>query len=143
CIDNEQWLQEYCCIPADESAAFITYEMINSCEDEHLKLMTIPELIQYCLKHPDCTLYLGMDVARKKNLCVIDVGERVGDVIWDRLSIEFHNRTSARSKRTFIASLSCHRSDAQPSTPAASASNCMSAPKNVSAGKSRASPSLL
>src|SRR5438874_8536858 len=27
CIDKEQWDQEYCCIPADESAAFITHDM--------------------------------------------------------------------------------------------------------------------
>src|SRR5207302_2273713 len=28
CIDEEQWLQEYCCIPSDESAAFISWDMI-------------------------------------------------------------------------------------------------------------------
>jgi len=38
-------------------------------------------------------LFLGLDVARKRNLCVIDVGEKIGDVIWDRLRIELHNRT--------------------------------------------------
>src|SRR5688572_11670968 len=32
CLDQESWLQEYCCIPADENSAFITYEMIHSCE---------------------------------------------------------------------------------------------------------------
>jgi len=93
CIDQEQWLQEYCCVPADESAAFITYEMINSCEDQALKLMTIPELKQYLLAHADTALYLGMDVARKKNLCVLDVGEKLGDVMWDRVRVELHNRT--------------------------------------------------
>src|SRR6266850_3535410 len=31
CIDQEQWDQEYCCIPADECAAFITHEMITAC----------------------------------------------------------------------------------------------------------------
>jgi len=30
CIDEEQWLQEYCCVPADESTAFITFEMITA-----------------------------------------------------------------------------------------------------------------
>ena len=29
CIDEEQWLQEYCCIPADESTAFITYDLLR------------------------------------------------------------------------------------------------------------------
>ena len=37
CIDEEQWLQEYCCVPADESAAFITYDMLNACQDQALR----------------------------------------------------------------------------------------------------------
>ena len=32
CIDEEQWQQEYCCVPADDSSAFITYEMISGVE---------------------------------------------------------------------------------------------------------------
>jgi phage FluMu gp28-like protein len=87
CLDQEQWLQEYCCVPADESAAFITYEMIVACEDPHC-LQSYDYLVN--CKNP---LYLGVDVARKVNLCVLDVGEKVGDVIWDRLHIELKNRT--------------------------------------------------
>ena len=34
CIDEEQWLQEYCCVPLDESSAFITYELMAGCEDD-------------------------------------------------------------------------------------------------------------
>src|SRR2546430_10312807 len=41
--------------------------------------------------HASSPLYLGMDVARKDNLCVIDVGEKIGDVMWDLLRIELHN----------------------------------------------------
>jgi phage FluMu gp28-like protein len=86
CIDEEQWLQEYCCVPADEAAAFIPYELINACtEPDCLKDF---EYLANC-KNP---LYLGVDVARKKDLCVLDVGERAGDVIWDRLRIELLNR---------------------------------------------------
>ena len=33
CIDEEQWLQEYCCVPADESSAFISFEMLHGCEE--------------------------------------------------------------------------------------------------------------
>src|SRR5207249_11371165 len=32
CLDEEQWQQEYCCQPSDENSAFITWEMITSCE---------------------------------------------------------------------------------------------------------------
>src|SRR5262249_10263225 len=45
CITEDQWLQEYCCVPADESTAFITHEMITACEDSHLRLLTFDELI--------------------------------------------------------------------------------------------------
>ncbi len=87
CIDEEQWLQEYCCIPADESTAFLSYDLIHSCEDAN----TLKDF-DYLL---DCKnpLYVGVDVARKKDLAVIDVGELVGDVLWDRLRIELQNKT--------------------------------------------------
>jgi phage FluMu gp28-like protein len=86
CIDEEQWAQEYCCIPADESSAFITYEMIQNCQESNV-LKTLGYL-ESC-KNP---LYVGLDVARKKHLCVIDVGELVGDVMYDRLRLELLNK---------------------------------------------------
>src|SRR5947209_3455268 len=59
CIDEEQWLQEYCCQPADEGSAFITFEMIHACEEDCLK--DFKYLIN--TKNP---LYIGMDTGRKK-----------------------------------------------------------------------------
>ena len=112
CLDEEQWLQEYCCTPADESAAFITFDMLTACEEPALKLMTIgqlehylqsavtePQDLQSCppitnqstpisFPSPNSVLFLGLDVARKHDLCVFDVGEKIGDVVWDRLRIE-------------------------------------------------------
>lgn len=86
CIDEEQWLQEYCCVPANEAAAFIPYELINSCtEADCLKNF---EYLQACAN----PLLVGVDVARKKDLCVLDVGERIGDVVWDRMRIELLDR---------------------------------------------------
>ena len=92
CIDEEQWLQEYCCIPADESSAFITYEMITGCEDDSaLKDFAYLE---------KCTnpLYIGFDVARKKDLSVIDVEEKVGDVFWERMRIEMLKKKFAEQE---------------------------------------------
>jgi phage FluMu gp28-like protein len=88
CIDEEQWLQEYCCVPADESSAFITYEMINGCEvttDCHKSLTD--------LSKSENALYIGFDVARSQHLSVIDVEEKVGDVFWERQRIELHKKT--------------------------------------------------
>lgn len=92
CLDEESWLQEYCCIPADESSAFITYEMITACEDD-----TARKPFDYLLdaKNP---LYIGFDVARTHDLSVIDVEEKVGDVLWERQRIEMRGKTFAEQK---------------------------------------------
>jgi phage FluMu gp28-like protein len=92
CIDEEQWLQEYCCTPTDVNSAFFSYELISTCTDPNLKLMTVPQLVAYCSEHPHCSLYGGVDVGRDKNLFVFTVGEKIGDVMWDRLRIELDNR---------------------------------------------------
>ncbi len=99
CIDEEQWLQEYCCIPADESTAFISYAMIQKCEDDtawkpldHLaeKLGTRNSELR--------TFFLGFDVARKGDLSVIVIEERVGDVLWERHRIEMRGVTYAEQR---------------------------------------------
>jgi len=87
CIDEEQWLQEYCCVPVDESTAFFSYEMLAACQHEDCRRDY--DYLERC-EHP---LYLGMDVARVHDLCVLDVGEKVGDVTWDRLRLELSGRT--------------------------------------------------
>jgi phage FluMu gp28-like protein len=89
CIDEEQWLQEYCCVPANEAAAFIPYELINAATESGCL-----EDLAYLERCPN-PLFLGLDVARKKDLCVLDVGERIGDVVWDRLRIELLDRPFA------------------------------------------------
>lgn len=87
CIDEEQWLQEYCCIPADDGAAFISFEMITACEDAGAR-----KNFDYLLdaKNP---LYVGVDFGRKKDLTVIDVEEKVGDVMWERLRLELDRKS--------------------------------------------------
>jgi phage FluMu gp28-like protein len=160
CIDQEQWLQEYCCTPADESTTFITFDMLTSCEEPELQLLTIEELERYLSPDPDRNLnrnpnpnlpstdandssvassfpqienqkskienpfnlhpsplnynpstpisflspkpvlFLGLDVARKHDLCVFDVGEKVGDVVWDRLRIEMRGCRFAEIEET-------------------------------------------
>jgi phage FluMu gp28-like protein len=86
CIDEEQWLQEYCCVPADEATAFIPYELLIACtEPGGLRDF------EYLAACPN-PLFAGVDVARTRDLCVLDVGEKIGDVVWDRLRVELLNR---------------------------------------------------
>ena len=111
CIDEEQWLQEYCCIPADENAAFFSHQMLDACTDPSLRLLTLDELLHSLTFHvsrftenaspsqlstinsKNYQLFLGLDIARKRNLCVLDVGEKVGSVIYDRLRLELHDKS--------------------------------------------------
>jgi len=119
CIDEEQWLQEYCCVPADESSAFITFEMLDACEEPGLRLLTFEELLDFLANFPlpsggrgikgegpfpstpdsrHSSFFLGVDVARKHDLCVLDVGEKIGDVVWDRLRLELENKSFCEIK---------------------------------------------
>jgi phage FluMu gp28-like protein len=66
--------------------------MLNACTDPLLKLMSLQQLLNYARENPDCSLYMGVDVGRTRNLFVIDVGEKINGVIWDRCRIELHNR---------------------------------------------------
>ena len=95
CIDEEQWLQEYCCIPADESAAFISYDMLNTCQEPELRLEGFHEVFARAAGDSQRAFYLGVDVARRKDLCVLDLGEKSGDVVWDRLRLELRERPFA------------------------------------------------
>ena len=110
CIDQEQWLQEYCCVPADEASAFISYELLSACTEPNLRLLSLDELVEAVSEadrgregdgcksqflNSKSHLFLGVDVARKKDLCVLDVGEKLGDVVWDRLRLELSNRPFA------------------------------------------------
>src|SRR5260221_12132707 len=88
--------KDYCSLPADETAAFLSYDMIASCEDSPLRLMAFDQLASSPFSpfsSLPSSLYLGVDVARRKNLCVLDLGEKIGDVIWDRARIELQNKS--------------------------------------------------
>jgi len=92
CLDEEQWLQEYCCIPADEGSAFIAYDMIAACEDD--SALKDFNYLAACVN----PLYLGFDVARTTHLSVIDVEEKVGDVMWERMRLEMRGKTFAEQE---------------------------------------------
>src|SRR5213078_5169867 len=45
----------------------------------------------FCTLHS--SFFIGVDVARRRNLCVIDLGEKIGSVMHDRLRIELHDKS--------------------------------------------------
>lgn len=75
CADEESFQQEYMCNPADDDAAFLEYSLIGASEygrDADWKQIEGREL------------YVGVDIGRKKDLTVIWVLERLGDVLYTR-----------------------------------------------------------
>lgn len=75
CADEESFQQEYMCNPADDDTAFLEYDLIAACEygrDAQWRQIDGREL------------YVGVDIGRKKDLTVIWVLERLGDVLYTR-----------------------------------------------------------
>jgi phage FluMu gp28-like protein len=73
--DEDLWRQEYELEFLDEASAWLPYELITSCEDPDAGK---PELYQGGV----CTI--GNDIARRNDLWVAWVWEKVGDVLWCR-----------------------------------------------------------
>jgi phage FluMu gp28-like protein len=73
--DDDTYQQEYMCEPVDAATAWLTWNEIIACEHEDAGK---PELYQ------GGPCYLGMDIARRRDLTVIWILEKVGDVFWTR-----------------------------------------------------------
>ncbi|RUW41510.1 terminase [Mesorhizobium sp. M2A.F.Ca.ET.015.02.1.1] len=77
--DEDAWAQEYELQYLDEASAWLSYELITSCEDPRAG---DPDGYQ------GGVCYVGVDIGRRNDLFVIDVEEMVGDVLWERERIE-------------------------------------------------------
>lgn len=91
CHTEEAWLQEYCCEPLDESSAFLTLEMIMACErPEQNIILPTSELRN--------NIYIGFDVARRKDLSVIYIAELIGETLTTRNIVTLKNMSFSRQK---------------------------------------------
>lgn len=84
CPDEETFAQEFLCEPADDSTAFLSFDLIASCEyadGEPWK----DEIVE-----TTGPLYLGMDVGRDHDLTVLWIAERLGEVLYTRDLIELN-----------------------------------------------------
>lgn len=84
--DEETWQQEYMCRPIDEATAWLPWELITSAEHPDAGK---PEL------YAGGECYIGMDIGRRRDLTVIWVLERVGDVLWTREVVRLKNKSFA------------------------------------------------
>jgi phage FluMu gp28-like protein len=84
--DAETFAQEYMCVPSDDAATFLTYELISSCH------VPAGEAWETDLEQAQ-ELYVGVDIGRDHDLTVIWVVERLGDVFFTRRVIEMKAQT--------------------------------------------------
>ena len=87
CADEESFQQEYMCVPADDAAAFLEYDLIAGCEyggQEQWELELTSEL-------KGRQLFMGLDIGRKKDLTVLWILEQLGDTLYTRAVIELRN----------------------------------------------------
>jgi phage FluMu gp28-like protein len=97
CGDEATWMQEYMCEPVDGATAWLTYELISSCEDPEAGR---PELY----KGGPC--FFGNDIGLRHDLWVLPVFEEVGDVLWCRELIRLKKKKftehDAEMERVFL-----------------------------------------
>ncbi|EKF9413605.1 hypothetical protein GWZ58_06800 [Vibrio cholerae] len=75
CADEESFQQEYMCNPANDDVKFLDYAMITGCEYGQYEDWN---------KIEDGSLFCGVDIGRKKDLTVLWVLEKQGDVFYTR-----------------------------------------------------------
>lgn len=77
--DPDAWAQEFECAFLDEATAFLPYDLLSGCE----ALDTLQDHHPSALRRSG-PLYLGVDVGRKRDLTVMWLLQRLGDVLWTR-----------------------------------------------------------
>ncbi len=96
--DEETFLQEQMCIPCDEQSAFLSYDLIGSCEYPSGEDWEMPANLT------DPELFVGVDVGRARDLTVIHVLEKAGSVYYTR-GIEVMEKASFEAQEKCLYDL--------------------------------------
>ena len=90
CIDEEMWLQEYCCQFLSIASQWIPPELFERCVDPGASLGD--EECSNLIEEGYTGLFGGWDIARHKDLSVIWLNQVVGDVSWTRGVVEMKGK---------------------------------------------------
>lgn len=90
CADEESFLQEYMCQPADDDAAFLEYDLIAAAEYPRNSDWTRLE---------GGPLFAGVDIGRKHDLTVLWIFELLGDVLYTRHVETMKNMTKGEQEK--------------------------------------------
>lgn len=91
CASEEQFCQEYMCVPADDEGAFLSYDLIASCEYRATEPWEMTRDGSIAFSGGDrrpSALYLGVDVGRLHDLTVIWILEETGGLLLTRRIVE-------------------------------------------------------
>lgn len=92
CPDDDIWEQEYCCKFISDATSYISWELIQGAESIDATA-DLPLNFQ-----PVGELYLGGDIGRRKDLTVLILLEKIGDVYWVRAIIRMRGRSFAEQR---------------------------------------------
>jgi len=104
CADEESFLQEYMCQPADDDAAFLEYDLIASGE---YRAGEDWEITLEQARSERRELYAGLDIGRHRDLTVLWVVERLGDVLYTRKVIALARMSKPDQERIVWPWLAC------------------------------------
>jgi phage FluMu gp28-like protein len=117
CPDEETWNQEYLCNPADDSTAFLTYDLLATCVlrgPDNLRVTTeetrdlsgrkgkIRRLQSLTLEEMAALpfdLYGGIDIGRKRDFTLAWFAAQIGDVLTPIALVEMENVAFSRQEQ--------------------------------------------
>jgi phage FluMu gp28-like protein len=76
CPDEDTWNEEFMCKPSTDATSLLSYEIMRPCEVANLQLFDVTSKGEF---------FAGFDVGRKRDLSVLWLLERIGDVYWTRM----------------------------------------------------------
>lgn len=100
CATEDVWQQEYCCNAVDSASAFLTYEEIAACEDDHVLMPELDNITGF--------MTAGHDVGRKRDLSVTIAGEDIAQIYYVRL-LKRMEKTRFRAQREFLWQVLAHK----------------------------------
>jgi len=104
CADLESFLQEYMCIPADDRAAFLEWDLIARAEYTPNEIWD-----KLNLNNAIGELYIGVDVGRRHDLTVIWILEKIGGYYFTRRCIELKNMRFSAQEAILWPLIACRK----------------------------------
>ena len=83
---EDGYLQEYMCVASADAFAWLTYPLIESCENDG-----VAQPDQPLMGYAGGPCYAGVDVGRTQDLTFVPICEAVGDVLWPRRIMVMRN----------------------------------------------------